>query len=242
MSIDRRWRARSVVVLAGGSNTRMESLRGTIYKAFLPVHGMSFVARHVLRAQAYGIATVDVIVDEPDPVLNLLATPADEVGHTKASEVRVLIHRGTQAEKMTWWHTHSDQAPPTLVVLGDTLAPVDLAALWQLAASGRFDSAIAVAELRLPFGFVQITDDHVTAFHERPVIDLPVNTGYMVVGRILLGYLRDGMALSDALARLADESLLGCLPCPGPMITADSIESLTAAHAHLGDETITNDP
>ena len=80
-----------LVILAGGINSRMESLRGTIYKAFLPIHGLSCIARQVIRAAAYGIRRVDVIVDEYDPALSVLATS----GQTAAIE-HALCQRGRQ--------------------------------------------------------------------------------------------------------------------------------------------------
>jgi NDP-sugar pyrophosphorylase family protein len=222
-----------MAVLAGGANTRMEWLRGTIYKAFLPVHGMSFIARHVLRAQAYGFERVDVIVDAADPVLELLACTPDEARLTKSVEVRVLVHAGSQAEKIAWWCLDTNPGLPTMVVLGDTLAAVDLDAMWQAAAPEHFDSVIAVAEIQLPFGHVETSGNQVTGFHERPRLALTVNTGHMVLGPRAFALLDDGIPLDETLAALAQNSVLGCIRCTGPLVTADSIESLASAHEIL---------
>lgn len=122
-----------MAILAGGTNARMEALRGTIYKAFLPIHGISLVARHVLRAVAFGICSVDVIVDAYDPALAQLARSADAQPPATAHlpDVRVLVHPGTQVDKILWWHDRLEGSSKALVVLGDTLAPVDIGALWQ---------------------------------------------------------------------------------------------------------------
>jgi NDP-sugar pyrophosphorylase family protein len=233
MTTEFQGRSRVMAVLAGGANTRMEWLRGTIYKAFLPVHGMSFIARHVLRAQAYGFERVDVIVDAADPVLELLACSPDEARLTKSVEVRVLVHAGSQAEKIAWWRLDTNLSLPVMVVLGDTLAPVDLDAMWQAAAPEHYDSVIAVAEIRLPFGHVETAGDQVLGFQERPTLALTVNTGHMVLGPRAFDLLDHGIPLDEALAALAQNSVLGCVQCTGPLVTSDSIESLASAHRVL---------
>lgn len=231
----------TMVVLAGGDNARLEALRGTIYKAFLPVHGMSLVARHVLRAAVFGVERVDVIVDEDDPALLRLATatgpgrgsglgPGCGAGQP---EVRVLVHAGSRVEKVLWWHRREGRAP-VLVVFGDTLAPVDLDALWRRAHSCGADSAIGLARVRLPFGVVEVSGDSVTSFREKPVSGFLVNTGYMVLGPRALDHLRAGLALPRMLENLAGDGVLSSVTCTGPVVTVDSLEQLAMAHRVLG--------
>src|SRR5580698_4574245 len=149
---------RRMLILAGGLNSRMGPLAGTIYKAFLPIQGLSCVARHVIRAGAYGVTEIDALVDAQDPVLDLLATegvPAQADG-VPAPAVRVLECPGSPADKVRWWCDHRAIADNALVVLGDTVAAVDLASLWRCCEASQFDSAIAVARARLPFGVVAV--------------------------------------------------------------------------------------
>jgi hypothetical protein len=42
-----------------------------------------------------------------------------------------LVYPGTQVDKILWWYDRLEGSSKALVVLGDTLAPVDIAALWQ---------------------------------------------------------------------------------------------------------------
>jgi NDP-sugar pyrophosphorylase family protein len=226
---------RAMAILAGGTSARMEALRGTIYKAFLPIHGISLVARHVLRAVAFGICSVDVIVDAYDPALAQLARSADAQPPATAHlpDVRVLVHPGTQVDKILWWHDRLEGSPKALVVLGDTLAPVDIGALWQHAMSEEFDSAIGLVELQLPFGAVLVDGRRVRSFREKPASGFLVNTGYMVLGPAAIRYMREGMELGGVLEDLARDELLGALVCGGPLTTVDSLESLAAAHQVL---------
>jgi NDP-sugar pyrophosphorylase family protein len=225
----------AMVVLAGGENARLEALRGTIYKGFLPVHGISLVARHVLRAAAFGIEAVDVVVDEYDPALSRLASPGcGSRSGCRTPRVRILVHAGSRTEKLLWWH-RSEGETPFLVVFGDTLAPVDLHALWRNATSGAADSAVGLAFARLPFGVVEVDGDRVRAFREKPASDFLVNTGYMVLGPAAVAYLGRCGTLAEALRVLAGEGLLSYQTCAGPVVVVDSIESLAVAHRVLTD-------
>jgi NDP-sugar pyrophosphorylase family protein len=240
-----------LVLLAGGENARMESLRGTIYKGFLPIHGVSLVARHALRAHAFGIPSVDVIVDERDGVLGVLSSPevargaggsggpAGSGGEAPADiPVRVLVNPGSPAQKILWWYDrHGDTAMPVLVALGDTLAAVDYAALTKAARSGEFDSAIGLARVRLPFGEVRLTGDRVSAFVEKPVLTTIVHTGHMALGPGAMALLRSGATLPDMLGRLAERGkLMGWTGGEEGMIHVDSLESLASAHRLLRDK------
>jgi NDP-sugar pyrophosphorylase family protein len=225
-----------MAILAGGDNARMEILRGTIYKAFLPIHGASCVSRHILRASLYGVKHVDVIVDSMDPALRALAITAGEGSgsHTRDDvQVSILEHAGLPSEKILWWSKRLDLTPPLLFVLGDTIAPIDLYDLAGAAAFSGYDSAIGVAEVRLPFGILRIDDDAVTSFEEKPLTGFLVNTGYMALGRIALTLLGESMSLAQVLANLAERRLLGAVSGDGPMVVVDSMESLAAAHRIL---------
>lgn len=218
---------RSMVLLAGGDNARMEALRGTIYKAFLPIHGMSLIARHVLRASAYGISAVNIIVDAFDPALPLLAR--HEPAAVGEPVVEVHAHRGSQAEKLLWWYESAIEER-VLTALGDTLAAVDLHELWCRSMAPGFDSSIAIAELQLPFGVVGMLGERVTSFQEKPSTGVLVNTGYMVLGPLAFRFMRENASMVDVLERLAAEGVLGGVICPGPITALDSLESLGEAH------------
>lgn len=227
----------AVIVLAGGENTRMGALQGTIYKAFLPIHGASLIARQTLRASGFGIPRVDVIVDELDPVLHLLAQPgADGAPGTGsptdggATDVRLLAHPGSRTEKILWWHRQNPAEPKIMVILGDTLAKVDLVDLWQAPDADEVDTVIAVAKVSIPMGVAQVEEKLVVAFKERQHTEFLVHTGYMVLGELALKYLAGGIPVMQALERLAAEGLLGYRICASPLIRVDTLEDVAAVH------------
>jgi NDP-sugar pyrophosphorylase family protein len=224
-----------MAILAGGANARLEALRGTIYKAFLPIHGMSLIARHIIRAVAFGIDSIDIIVDAFDPALPQLArSMADQPSASvRLPTVRILVHPGTQVDKILWWSNRVEHNSRLLVVLGDTLAPVDIHVLWQYAISEEFDSSIGLVEIDLPFGVVEAEGKCVRSFREKPNSGFLVNTGYMVLGPAAIRYMNGGLELGLVLERLASEELLAALVCGGSLVTVDSLESLASAHQLL---------
>jgi NDP-sugar pyrophosphorylase family protein len=224
-----------MLILAGGLNSRMGPLAGTIYKAFLPIQGLSCVARHVIRASAYGVTEIDALVDSNDPVLDLLATEGvpEQLHGVPSPTVRVLECPGSPADKIRWWCDRRALANRALVVLGDTLAAVDLAHLWRCCDSSQFDSAIAVATARLPFGVVLVDGDHVTQFKANPDIELLVNTGHMALGQYGLNLLRAGLELEPALAKIAEAGKLRAVVSTGTVMAVDSLGSLASAHQSL---------
>jgi NDP-sugar pyrophosphorylase family protein len=225
-----------MVVLAGGDNSRMESLRGTIYKAFLPIHGLSCIARHVLRASAFGISNVDVIVDVGDPVLRSLAQGSFEDSDDQSgTSVQVLCHAGSLRDKLQWYHDLLGSPSRILAVLGDSLAPVDLSALWICSCQNGLDSAIAVAKLRLPFASVSVVQSKAISLCEKPLMDVLVNTGYMVLGPEALALLPDATGLADVLETMARTGRLAAHRSAGELVAVDSLDGLAAAHRALLD-------
>lgn len=224
---------RTMAILAGGSNARMEALRGTIYKAFLPIHGLSCVARHIIRAAAFGIAHVTVMADVNDPALRLLAQPAELEG---GPQVEVVEHDGSPSEKIVSWYRSLGVGAKALVVVGDTLAPVDLTALWH-STGNRFDSALALARVRLPFSVVEVQDDRVLSVTENPITQSYANTGHMVLGPSAVQYMARGADLITALGRTAAEGRLKAVLCDGPFTAVDSLSGLAAAHLALPAQT-----
>jgi NDP-sugar pyrophosphorylase family protein len=224
-----------MVILAGGENTRMEALRGTIYKAFLPIHGLSCVARHIIRAAVFGIMRVDIIVDVQDPALAILANSAEDEISRKGCmpKVRILAHPGSPADKILWWRDQYGSNSKVLVVVGDTLAPVDLRELWCKADSDGFDSAIAVAEVSLPFGVVEVDEDSVRCFRDNPPTGLLVNTGHMVLGPRSMRLMESGSDLGSLLGILAVDGVLRALVCDGLLTAVDSLGGLASAHITL---------
>lgn len=203
----------ALAILAGGTNSRMRSLRDVVYKAFLPIEGVSLVARHVLRASMFGVDDVVVFTDEDDALAGAGVASLGAV-HAGRTTIRHEVVSGTVEEKLLRFAalTAPDADTPVLAVLGDTVAGVDLQALVRVAAGEGVDSAIAVAPFRMPYGRVVLGEggDRVVRFDEKPLVDSLVNTGYMCLGPAALSSLRES-DLAETLQALAHAGRLAAV-------------------------------
>jgi NDP-sugar pyrophosphorylase family protein len=180
-------------ILAGGTNSRLRSLRGSVYKAFLPIEGASLVARHALRASMFGVRDISVLVDDDDALVgSVVRTLADELA-PEGCTIRHTVCPGSIEEKIG---AFAEQPPVTsrhLVVLGDTVAGIDLGALVEASYEAGTDSSLGIARFRLPFGVASLDPEgrRVIGFEEKPRLDLMVNTGYMCLGPTAVSLLRE---------------------------------------------------
>jgi NDP-sugar pyrophosphorylase family protein len=213
-----------LAVVAGGLNSRLGSLRGALYKAFLPIEGSSLVARHVLRASMFGITDVSVITDEDDPLARAVVVALADDLRTTGCAVAHAIFPGSVERKIRGFAAARHGWSRLLVVLGDTIAGIDLHALFAAAGQPGTDSALGVAPFRLPFGVVELTPDggRVADFEEKPALDLHVNTGYMCLGPAAIAQL-EARDLAAVLGGLAREGQLAAVVSSTAIASFDSV-------------------
>jgi NDP-sugar pyrophosphorylase family protein len=217
-----------VVVLAGGENSRLEALSGTIFKPFLPLRRASLVARHLTRCALAGVDNVVVVSDCQDSLASQVVDAAKA-----AVDTRMLVlaahHSGTPAEKILLGAELVRSKGPLVVVLGDSFARYDPCELVRAATRDGADSAMAVADYRLPFGTVEETGGIATGFTEKPHTGYLVNTGHLALGPTALALLRQRYGLGEALAVLARERRLATVRVASDFVTIDSLEGIAAA-------------
>ncbi len=218
-----------MVILAGGQNSRLTVLSGTIYKPFLPINGMSFVARQVARAALAGIADVTVIVDTPDPLIGEYVRLLRE-DPRYVVDVSLLCVEGDQARKLTEYSRSTSSRLPVVVCNGDTYVHYDPIALAQAAQVEGVDSAILVAEYRLPFGVVSVVNGRAAGFDEKPNVGYKVSTGQLAVGPEAFRLMSDGMDLAATLSTLAFDGRLAVVEAGSSFVVIDSFDDVAAAH------------
>lgn len=214
-----------LVILAGGENSRLRPLSSTIYKAFLPIHGVSLVARQVMRATMFGIPTIIVVTDEPDVLLldSLVDTNAE-------SSVDLLTQPGSMAIKILRVAEQFPAWRPMLICLGDTFAKVDLSKLFDAPAEEGVDSALCAVRYRIPYGVIDADAKHVRAFREKPLTQYLANTGYMALGDRALDHLRDKADLASTLEAIAEEGQLTLSEVVEECTMIDDLFDLARAH------------
>jgi hypothetical protein len=216
----------TLVVLAGGSNTRLGPLRGTLYKPFLPIHGLSLLARHLARAELAGIGKAIVFVDHYDPLAAMLL----EQSHGDSIEVLLRCVPGSMEAKLEAAATEVAQRP-LVVVLGDSYALYDPCELHRRSGVVGTDSVLAVAPYRLPFGVIEADSERVERFSEKPTTSYLVATGQLGLGSLALEQIGTGRPLQDVLADLATRGQLASLELAPEFVTVDSLFDIASLNA-----------
>ncbi|GEM_PF-5744764 len=218
-----------LVLLCGGENTRLRSLRHTVYKPFLDIEDSTFVAQQVERARREGLEEVVVVTDAEDGlVTRLIREIRASVPGVELAEATVA---GSVEEKIVAVAPH-DRA---LVAHGDTHAWFSWRDLIDAATQQATDSAILVAPYRLPFGVVHVAEDgRATTFEEKPETGYLVNLGHMLLGPRALEMLGSGTSLVDVLRTLSADGDVATLRAgKATFLTLDGPEDVIAAQAHI---------
>jgi NDP-sugar pyrophosphorylase family protein len=215
-----------LVLLCGGENRRLASLSGTIYKPFLDLNGSSLVARHLARAALSGQNTVQVIVDELDPLLVSIIRGFEA---TQGLDVGVMELRGTARAKISGAVSALGREDgPIVVALGDTYCWYDVSEMLRLIGDDA-EACIAVGEYRERFGVVSLNDDLVSSFDEKPALGNWINLGVMAFSSTALDMLRSGEEVTELLTGLAQGGKLAAHRVPGNYVTLDSLPDIALA-------------
>lgn len=213
------------IILSGGENTRLDVLRGTIYKPFLELRRTTLVARHVTRAVRAGHRMIRIVIDNDDPIVaGYVAELADAVD----VDVDLLAIPGDARTKITNVLDLCESPSPAMVVLGDTYAWYDSRQLLSRLDPG-IACCIAVAPYRLQFGVVDVVDDLVTGFNEKPMTGYLVNLGIMAFGADAIDAMKRGTGVGELLAELAALGRLASVELSEGFLTVDSLDGV--AHA-----------
>jgi NDP-sugar pyrophosphorylase family protein len=174
------------LVLGGGKAERLGEAAQGLPKPLVPVGGIPLAAYAVARLVEGGVTRVIVAcrAGDEDAFVHALSGQGAEIEPVGEDEP---LGRGGGLRLAA---TRRREEGPVLALNGDELLDVDFRAL--VAEHDRSGSAatIVVAQVRSPFGVVQVEDDGmVSGFREAPLLDHWVNSGVYVLGQDALALL-----------------------------------------------------
>ncbi|MFD6265389.1 sugar phosphate nucleotidyltransferase [Micromonospora chalcea] len=219
------------IILCGGDNTRLESLRGTIYKPFLRLNETTLVAKHAARAVMAGHGCVDVVIDSSDPLIEAFVTG---LSADLKADVRLSAVPGDARGKVTTVLSASADVQAAVVVLGDTYSWYDSRQLLSGLHAGDVDCCLAYARYRLPFGVVKVEGEAVVGFSEKPQTEYLVNVGAMALDRAALDLLAQGVAVDDLLTGLATAGRVRGVEISDGFLSIDSLDGVARALSPAG--------
>jgi NDP-sugar pyrophosphorylase family protein len=218
-----------LILLCGGSNDRLQELRGTIYKPFLDLHGSTMAAKHLERARRDGISRAIVVTDRADPMVDALVAGYRE--GSMGMDVELLHAPGDTREKCRRVMAELGVDDGDLFVsFADTFCWFSYGDLVATRTRTGTDSVTVVSQFQMPFGTVVTSGERVVEFRETPTMTYDVNLGQMLLGPEALGEIRKGSTIAGSLEFLAARDRLGAVRAEfDRFITVDSLSAI--AHA-----------
>jgi NDP-mannose synthase len=178
-----------VVVLAGGTGTRLRPYTTVLPKPLMPVGDMPVLEILLRRLAAAGLARVNLAV-----------------GHL-AELIEAYFGDGTRfGVELVYWREDEPlgtagpiarmelSSERVLVMNGDLLTTLDFAMLLDEHHASGASATIAVLgrEVPIDFGVVRLDGDAVAAFEEKPVLSYNVSMGVYVFERQVVGMIPSG--------------------------------------------------
>jgi NDP-sugar pyrophosphorylase family protein len=224
------------LLLAGGKAERLGEAAQGLPKPLVPVAGYPLAEYTVARLAEAGVTRVIVAcrTGDEDVFLNALAGLGAEIEAVGEDEP---LGRGGGLRLAA---SRRQEEGPVLALNGDELLDVDFRALVAEHERSGAAATIVVAQVRSPFGVVEIEDDGiVTGFREAPLLDHWVNSGVYVLGEEALALLPErGDHEQSTFPQLAGELRLHAHRHDGVWLTVNTPKDLRRAaefmEAHPG--------
>jgi len=215
------------LLLAGGKAERLGEAAQGLPKPLVPVGGIPLAAYAVGRLVDCGVTRVIVAcrAGDEEPFLHALSGLGADVEAVGEDEP---LGRGGGLRLAA---TRRQEDGPVLALNGDELLDVDFRAL--LAEHYRSGAAgtIVVAQVRSPFGVVQVEEDGtISGFREAPLLEHWVNSGVYVLGEDALALLPEkGDHEVSTFPQLARERRLHAHRHQGVWLTVNTPKDLRRA-------------
>jgi NDP-sugar pyrophosphorylase family protein len=215
------------LLLAGGKAERLGEAAQGLPKPLVPVAGFPLAEYTVARLVEAGVTRVIVAcrAGDEDVFLNALAGLGAEIETVGEDEP---LGRGGGLRLAA---SRRQEEGAVLALNGDELLDVDFRGLVAEHERSGAAATIVVAQVRSPFGVVEVEDDGtVTGFREAPLLDHWVNSGVYVLGEEALGLLPEkGDHEQSTFPQLARERRLHAHRHDGVWLTVNTPKDLRRA-------------
>jgi NDP-sugar pyrophosphorylase family protein len=215
------------LLLAGGKAERLGEAAQGLPKPLVSVAGAPLAAYAVGRLVECGVTRVIVACRAGDEdafgqALSGLGAEIEPVGEVEP------LGRGGGLRLAA---TRRQEDGPVLALNGDELLDVDFRALLSEHEASGAAGTIVVAQVRSPFGVVQVEQDGtITGFREAPLLEHWVNSGVYVLGEDALALLPEkGDHEQSTFPRLAGERRLHAHLHRGVWLTVNTPKDLRRA-------------
>jgi NDP-sugar pyrophosphorylase family protein len=219
------------LVLGGGKAERLGEAAQGLPKPLVPVAGFPLAEYAVARLVEGGVTRVIVAcrAGDEDAYLNALAGLGAEIDAVGEEEP---LGRGGGLRLAA---ARRQEQGPVLALNGDELLDLDFRALLTEHEASGAAATIVVAQVRSPFGVVDVEDDGtISGFREAPLLEHWVNSGVYVLGEDALVLLPEqGDHELSTFPQLASERRLHAHRHEGVWLTVNTPKDLRRASEYM---------
>ncbi|MFL5959425.1 MAG: NDP-sugar synthase [Gaiellaceae bacterium] len=219
------------LLLGGGKAERLGEAAQGLPKPLVPVVGCPLAGYAVSRLVESGVTRVVVAcrAGDEDAFLSALTGLGAEIDAVREEEP---LGRGGGLRLAA---SRRQEEGPVLALNGDELLDVDFRALLAEHDASGAAATLVVAQVRSPFGVVQVEDDGtITGFREAPLLEHWVNSGVYVLGEEALALLPEkGDHEQSTFPQLARERRLHAHRHDGVWLTVNTPKDLRRAAAFM---------
>jgi NDP-sugar pyrophosphorylase family protein len=215
------------LVLGGGKAERLGDAAQGLPKPLVPIVGFPLAGYAVARLVEAGVTRVIVAcrTGDEDAFVNALSGLGAEIEAVGEEEP---LGRGGGLRLAA---TRRQEEGPVLALNGDELLDLDFRALVAEHEASTAAATIVVAQVRSPYGVVQVEDDGtITGFREAPLLEHWVNSGVYVLGEEAVALLPEkGDHELSTFPQLAGERRLHAHRHEGVWLTVNTPKDLRRA-------------
>lgn len=222
-------RPNPIVIMAGGRGSRLRPLTDEVPKPMLSVGGVPILEIVLRNYASQGFKNFLVSVGYLGKQIE------NHFGDGSFLNVNISYLREDQplgtAGALSAMSCTSDQ--PFLVSNADVISSIDLVNLLEIHAAGQFDMTVATrrSELQVQYGVLEIENDRITSWREKPKIPMFISAGIYAMNVEVLQNLPVGYAdIPDLVDQLITEGRsVGSFELDGLWIDVGSREELEVA-------------
>jgi len=214
------------LVLGGGKAERLGDAAQGLPKPLVPVAGFPLLGYTVARLVEGGVTRVIVACRAGDEEMFLQALSGLGADVEAVGEEEPLGRGGG----LRLAATRRQEEGPVLALNGDEVLDVDFSALLSEHGASGAAATLVVAQVRSPFGVVDVEGGTITGFREAPLLEHWVNSGVYVLGEDALALLPEkGDHEQSTFPQLAHERRLHAHRHEGVWLTVNTPKDLRRA-------------
>ena len=167
------------VVMAGGKGTRLHPITEHLPKSMIKVAGRPILERLVLHLVSFGIKRIFLAINYKGEVIEEYFGNGARFGcQVEYLRETMVLGTGGPISLLLEKPVH-----PLVVLNGDLVTQVNLDRLLGFHSNGKFFATMGVRRYshQVPFGCVELDDDRISRFQEKPVLEQFVNAGVYVL-------------------------------------------------------------